>query len=351
MQRKFLAACFLLITYCQTILAQFDHLTVFEESKQEAWNSIVVATKELVFASYPQAFNPSIAQTEFGILLTFRYLPDPEMLWISQIGIVRLDENTLEPLGNPQLLQIRLPDSKIPCQAEDARIFSCDGKTYIIYNDNPEIINPGEFQRRNMFIAQINEIDHTFVISEPIKLYHYDQYSKSNIQKNWAPFEWDRAMLLSYSINPHEVLHPNLDNGRCLPVAQTKITDNWQFGNLRGGTPALMIDGEYLSFFHSSLSMRSPVSKRRVKHHYFMGALTFSADPPFQITKITPMPIAPKGFYQPTYTEKKVIFPGGFFIQGPYLYVAYGRDDREIWIAKIDKDLLKATMVPVQRSE
>ena len=316
--------------------------------RQEERSSIVLATKRLIFPSYPNAFNPSLALTNFGLLLTFRYIPEPETPWISQVGIVRLDEESLEPLSAPQLLQFPSEKRKTPCQAEDARIFHYNAKTYILYNDNTEIINSSEKARRDMFIAQLQEIEHSFVLSEPVKLFSHDHYQEVTCQKNWVPFDWYGHMLLCYSIDPHEILYPNFENGKCTLIAQSKIFNHWKFGKLRGGTPALMVDGEYLSFFHSSKKMYSVVSTDCSRFHYFIGAYAFCAEPPFKITKITPIPIVAKGFYRQSTAEKRVIFPGGFFIKDPYLHVAYGKDDQEIWIATIDKDLLKATMVPVQ---
>lgn len=347
MHKLFVFVCLVLLLYVQSLLSQVGQL-VSKDTKIEEWKSIVVETRRLKFDLFPKAYNPSLAHTNLGLLLSFRYLPMPDNPWISQIGIVRLDENTMMPLGEPQILQTRLSNSKTPSQAEDARVFFCNGKTYIIYNDNIEIVNPLSTQRRDMFIAQIDEIDHLFVMSEPIKLYHYDQYPHVKWQKNWVPFEWQGIVLFNYSIHPHEILYPNFDNGKCISFALTKMFNNWQFGTLRGGTPALMVDGEYLSFFHSTIKILSPVSTDAERHHYFMGAYTFSAEPPFHITKITSLPIVAKDFYHQSDAEKRIIFPGGYFIKGPYLHVAYGKDDREIWIATIDKDLLKANLVPVQ---
>lgn len=63
---------------------------------------------------------------------------------------------------------------------------------------------------------------------------------------------------------------------------------------------------------------------------------------------MTPEPIIGEGFYAPSTAEKKVILPGGFVVDGPRIYVAYGRDDREMWIATLDKEALMKALVPVQ---
>ena len=82
-----------------------------------------------------------------------------------------------------------------------------------------------------------------------------------------------------------------------------------------------------------------------------MGAYTFSPTPPFQITRFTPEPIVAEGFYTQSSQWKRVIFPGGFVVADPYIYVAYGKHDVEMWIATIDKAELKKALKPVGTGE
>ena len=109
-----------------------------------------------------------------------------------------------------------------------------------------------------------------------------------------------------------------------------------------------MVDGEYLSFFHSGKKMVSDVSLGKELWHYFMGAYTFSCDPPFQITKMVPAPLSAEGFYTPSDCIKRVIFPGGFAVIEPHIYVSYGKDDREMWVATLDKAALMQFLRPVK---
>lgn len=78
-----------------------------------------------------------------------------------------------------------------------------------------------------------------------------------------------------------------------------------------------------------------------------MGAYTFSPDPPFEITKISSKPIEASSFYTFSSYDKRVIYPGGFIVDGPNLYVAYGKDDSEIWIATININELLQSLEPV----
>ena len=306
--------------------------------------SFVQSSKQIVLQEYPNAHNPSIVKTKSGILLTFRHCPDPAQPWISDIGIVKLNK-ALEPISKPQLLNTRILNSSIPPQSEDARIFTIGEKIYVIYNDNIKEINPGLNQRRDMFIARVNQLQNRFVLSKPILLKHATKYKAIKWQKNWVPFESNKSLRLAYSIAPHEILSLNR-SGVCTPVSAAKAQLKWDWGQLRGGTPALLLNGKYLAFFHSSMILPSQFSQNEPRHHYFMGAYTFSAKPPFEVTHISPSPIVGENFYTPSH-DKKVVFPGGFIVSNSSFYVAYGKDDKEIWIAKINREGLEKSLKPV----
>jgi len=163
-----------------------------------------------------------------------------------------------------------------------------------------------------------------------------------------------KKILLSYSINPHFVLKPNMENGNCTTQAKTKTEFPWEWGVLRGGTPAILDNGEYLAFFHSSKEIKTQQTKGKKYQHYFMGGYTFSAKPPFELTKITTHPIIGKGFYNgDTYEGKtwkplRVVFPGGFYVDNNFIWVFYGRQDHETWVTKLDKNKFYDSLVQVK---
>lgn len=330
------------------------HLSIFhilssgEFFDQIAVNKgIVKASKRIYLVDYPDAYNPAIIKFGQGYLLSFRYSPERYYQpWISYIGVVLLDES-FEPISKPELLKTRYGNSKTPSQSEDARIFFYRGRTFVIYNDNLDVVYPAYNDRRDIFIAELfHENDH-FALSAPKKLIYEAQYNYQWWQKNWIPFESNKLLLLSYSLNPHEVIYANLANGTCFLQYSTSGDIDWKWGKLRGSTPPELVDGEYLAFFHSSIITSSPASWDWEMWHYFMGAYTFSAEPPFQITKISPTPIYSEEFYTHSDSWKRVVFPGGFVISGSNIYVAYGKDDCELWIATLDKEALMNSLVPV----
>ncbi|MDE3046203.1 MAG: hypothetical protein KGJ02_06125 [Verrucomicrobiota bacterium] len=315
---------------------------------QEEGQGIILTTKRIILPKYPTAFNPTLLKTEEGFLMLFRYCPDfIANEWNSYIGLVLLNES-FDPISAPQLLNTRWSESKIQSQSEDPRIFSYRGRNFVIFNDNMELQRPSTWQRRDMYLMEFLQSEGHFYLSSPIKLTHEGKYNTQWWQKNWIPFEWNQTLFLIYSINPHDILYPNLINGQCHTVYETKTEFPWKWGTPRGSTPALLVDGEYLTFFHSGIYMASEASWDVELWHYFMGAYTFSAEPPFEIIKITPAPLIADGFYTKSYRPKRVIFPSGYVVAEPYIYVSYGKDDEELWVATLDKKALFKFLKPVK---
>lgn len=331
---KFITCIYFVLTLCF-----FSHT---EAKPREEAQDFILSTHKIDLKKYPHAFNPSIVKSKQGFLLTFRHCLAPEEPEVSYIGIIALDEN-LQPISRPQLLRTRSSRSKIPSRSEDARIFSFKDEIYVVFNDSIS-----SEDRRDMFIARIgyNEANGQFSISKPRKLCYLEKYETRKIQKNWTPFEWQKTLLFIYTGNPHEIIYPDLHSGVCKQLYSTSFMANWTWGEIRGGTPALLVDGEYLTFFHSMKHTASAASNGIPMYHYYMGAYTFSSEPPFEVQKLSPMPIIGKDFYTRSRLDKKVIFPGGFAVSESYIYIAYGKDDRAIYIATIDKKKLKASLMP-----
>ena len=81
-----------------------------------------------------------------------------------------------------------------------------------------------------------------------------------------------------------------------------------------------------------------------------MGAYKFSADT-LKITKMSTSPIIGENFYTKNSAHKKIVYPGGYALSNSTIYLAYGKDDCEIWIATIDKNALKKAMAPLSAKE
>lgn len=310
----------------------------------------VLETKRIEIKGFPHAFNPSIIRWRGFPLLCFRVVIDPKMSSLtSMMGLVWLDD-ALNPIGAPQLLDIRTDGSQVPPRVDDARLITIDDHLLLVYSDNPDPkISKGGFR---MCIAEVDFDGEHFYIENIERLTRFEGESKDRREKNWTPFEYEKNLLLVYSIVPHKIMSPIFGAEACQTLFSTEASFDWNWGELRGGTQGLLDNGQYLAFFHSSINIASVQSGGKSIAHYFMGAYTYSASPPFHITSISPMPILGKGFYtgtvyKPYWKPLLVVFPCGYIANDKYIWVAYGKQDHEAWIAKLDKQALLDSLVPV----
>lgn len=316
---------------------------------QEMVQKFVLETKQILINEYPHAFNPSIIYWNNEILMSFRVIPNPEDAFNAWIGIVRLDIN-FTPIGTAQRIYAQVGDLPIPSRVDDARLVICGKHLYLVYSGNPEImISKGGFR---MYIAELLWDGKNFFIQNNECLSSFEGNNKRRREKNWVPFNYANELLLAYSIKPHRILRPIRTTSYCETFAYSNQSIEWNWGILRGGTPALLDDDNYLAFFHSSKKMVTVQSKGQEILHYFIGAYTFSKHPPFSVTKISAVPIVAESFYtgaeyEPYWKPVQVVFPCGFIFDKNYIWLAYGKQDHEIWIAKLDKKKLYESLMPV----
>ena len=157
-----------------------------------------------------------------------------------------------------------------------------------------------------------------------------DTDNPNHIQKNWSPFFYkDISSSSSSSSSPSssssinklyfvKSIHPllivemtnytvsyniNDEDNQHVPCRQVSLHTCpnllWSYGELRGGTQAELINGEYLSFFHSRIRLPN---QKLILFTYFMGAYTFSATYPFQLKKISAFPIMDYSLYSGIYS-------------------------------------------------
>lgn len=329
-----------------SLLPCFAKLPDLESLAQD----FVLETKKIEIPGHPFAFNPSIIRWRGQLLMSFRIIPDAKHKYDCQLGLVFLNED-FEPISTPQLLNLRDEYAVAPCRAEDARLIALGERLLMVYDDNTEIkLSKGGFR---LYVAELYYDSEHFIVDNIEALKYYEGESREIREKAWVPFDYNGHLLLAYSINPHKIFYPRLDGSEtCDTVATTQAALDWDFGELRGGTPALLHNGQYLAFFHSSIKMTSLNSFGEERLHYFMGAYTFSKDPPFAITAISPEPIIGKHFYtgieyKHYFKPIRCVFPCGYISNRDYIWIAYGRDDHECWIAKLDKKRLLESLIPV----
>lgn len=317
----------------------------------------VVETKQIIIPGFPHAFNPSIVRWNNSLLMSFRYIAQIQTKstrelhgYISCIGLVWLDNN-FNPIGNAQLLNLSHPGQITKGREEDARLVIANNRLYVVYSDNKEIAFSDAGFR--VYTVEISYDGHQFYVSNHQACKNFEGENPKRREKNWTPFECDGQLHFAYTINPHLIFKPIPGTDQCETVAKTYSELPWQWGDPRGGTPALKInEDEYLSFFHSLCPIASLHSKGQLIDHYFIGAYTFSTSYPYQMTRISPEPIVGVNFYHGTdykfyWKPVVVVFPCGFIHDKNFIWVCYGRQDHEIWLAKIDKQAFLDSLLPV----
>lgn len=307
--------------------------------------NFVLEEKQIHIRGYPDAFNPSIVRWSNGKLLLVFRTRDPLTGSTHLMRFSWLNES-FEPIGESLPLIIYEAHSLKKSRAQDPKLIKVNNRFYIVYNN---IYREDDDEARRMIVSELHYEKNEFFIVNPQVLLKFKGEKKNEWrEKGWAPFDFNGILLMSYSLYPHRVILPHLYNDECEMVSLTKYKNKWKWGELRGGTPALLDGDLYLGFFHSSLDNNALT-------YYFMGAYAFSSKIPFEMMFISPEPIMGKQFYNapdyPTWKPLKVVFPGGFVFNDQYIWVVYGRQDHESWVIKLDKKKLLDSLIPVEHME
>ncbi len=343
---------FSLVVYFFVLPYQLSFANLIEEEISQAF---VLETRQLEIPGFKCAFNPSLIVWNDNTLLSFR-VRNAKLDSTFEIGMVWLDEQ-LCPRGSAQILDIRSNHVHKFNKEQDPRLVLIKEHLYIVYSNDVEIdfINPPCITRR-VCVCKVNYDGVNFSAEPPDYLLKFPGERTSRWEKNWVPFEYNDNLLLAYSISPHKIFKPLLGSTDCDLVDISSKNIPWAWGELRGGTPALRLnETQYLAFFHSSTKMATKHSNGAVIPHYVMGAYVYNAFPPFEITHISPEPIIARNFYSglsyKTYRPVCVVFPGGYIFDKDYIWIAYGRQDHEIWLVKLDKDALLKSLVALETQQ
>lgn len=326
---------------------------------------IIKSVKTLAIDGVLAPYNASILETKDGYLAVFRYdikerkkfagittpfrqkipFPSQKMPFKTFIGAARFDKDF------NQITPVQRIDTKSDF-SEDPRIFIADEKLYLSYNDMQE----NSVYSRSIRLAELNPDT-----LQPLFISDIDQHINF-VEKNWVPFtrkesSGEEKIYFGYGINPHKILgmqsptsnqmdHPIFPH----TIAFQKMPWNEKkWGALRGGTPARLINGQYLAFFHTLFFD----SKRP---WYAMGAYTFEANPPYRVTAISAAPIIFKGIYDTpaintAHSKKKAIYPAGMALGNEngkdVIYVSCGENDSSVKILTFDSESLLQSLTPV----
>ena len=329
---------FFLLTYCPLFLwstpVSLSNLRHLRNVPLGEETGVVINSRPFFVEGEKTAYNPSIVKKgDSSYLIAYRY----DATWTPQgftgvkIGILSTDRQ-FHPISHNTFLTLQTD------HATDPRLFWHDKELYVLYSNLTLWGPPYECC---LALGEIN----------PTSL-HVEQdanllFKKGPREKNWVPFSYQtpegkNELYCLYEMNPYTIIR--VENPATGKISDTPLIDptvkqkvvEWEkkWGKIRGGTPAELINGEYLTFFHSSF-------KEGPFYWYVFGAATFDKDPPFRLKKISRYPILFKNMYQTPVEARhnqivRAAFPGGYVQENEVLHVLIGENDSAIKIITLD---------------
>lgn len=127
---------------------------------------------------------------------------------------------------------------------------------------------------------------------------------------------------------------------------------NWPFGEIRGGAPAIKVDGIYYHFFHSSASADpySQTPERQVGRIYYMGCYTFKFNQGnLELLQQIRIPLEMGDYTQRVELWRNAaVFPCGVVYENNEFKVSYGWGDYKLKILTISKKELHELLTTLQ---
>lgn len=274
----------------------------------------------------PHHYNPGLIERVDGLWMAYR---DQNEHRDSCIGICRLAGDEVLPEENRK---IGLPDhfGRLE-QREDPRLFWFSGSVWMNYV---------AWDRKRCAAMAIVRLSEDWKVVEELTTRWGDNWDLHVFQKNWAFFEQPEGLTMIYFPSPaHEIVRLDA-NGRGDYVSRERGI-NWTWGLPRGGTPPVLVDDLYWTFFHSRIL--TPAARFR----YFAGAYAFSPGSPFTPKFMTSKPLFAASDEDPNIpTLPLAVFPCGAVFRDGEWWISCGVNDVRCAIVRLDHEELVKRMIP-----
>jgi predicted GH43/DUF377 family glycosyl hydrolase len=226
----------------------------------------------------------------------------------SELWAVWLDEETLQPTSFRKL--------DIPLgNCEDPRCVVHDGKLHVFFTH----FEQEHGNRYDPYVAVCNEQ------MDVVDLHRIGLFGRAETEKNWGFFIYEGCWHALYSYEPSWQIVAFDQHWRGFLIHQTKIDWGFRFGELRGGTPPVLVDGKYWSFFHSVWI--HPDANRRI---YSAGACCFGGKTPFAPEGVSTFPLITPDLSDCGWVRHgRIVFPCGaiFDERKREFIISYGYND------------------------
>jgi len=274
----------------------------------------------------PHHYNPGLIERVDGLWMAYR---DQDEHRDSRIGICRLAGDEVHPEENRE---VKLPDhfGRLE-QREDPRLFWFRGEVWMNYV---------AWNRKRCAAMAIVRLSEDWEVIEELTTTWGSNWDLNVFQKNWAFFDRPEGLTMIYYVSPaHEVVRVD-EVGRGTDHIREKGVQ-WAWGLPRGGTPPVLVEGLYWTFFHSRLF----TSGHRFR--YFAGAYAFSPEQPFTPVKMTGRPLFAASDEDPNIsTLPLAVFPCGAVHRSGEWWVSIGVNDTRCAIVRVGHQELLKRMVP-----
>lgn len=271
-------------------------------------------------------YNPTLSNFQNGYLMAYRSHRFGDAR--TNLAVAKLDSE----------FQVKTNDwveANDALSYEDPRFFWFQGQLWIAY------IRSEWPQRPNceVGIGQLALMKGRYrvVNSHTVEL----PWPKKVMEKNWVFWEQDGQLFCIYEQHPEQVI---------LRLEDFKVTEvlkspgpKWDWGDARGGTPPLPMDGHLVRLFHARTDPDYPPQTWR----YHLGACLMNSQPPFAIRHVSREPIATgstlnmRDVRECKHYKPKIVFPGGWAVIEDGWIASVGVNDHSCQLIQLKPTDLK----------
>lgn len=301
-----------------------------------------------------RAFNPTIAAVGDGYAMCYRVVQEGSELRRFATCLLDADLELVEGSVTPLSDKVTFVDQSLPERSHvwhaDPRFVRLSGRLYVLWNDGA--LRPANHQ----FLAPMSE-DGLHLAGPAREL---TTANRRPIEKNWAPFEVDGQVFITYKSRPHVVLSVDLDDaaaddsGKLVaePAYQSGFATKYEalYGILRGGAQPVRDGDSFLVLGHSSFV---GIPGRT----YRAAFMRFDAKPPFRVTQMSTVPFdLPHDFGTEFLYERlnevvgDVVYPCGLVPDGDDWVASYGVNDERCAVARVSRKDVEPSMSEVAAS-
>lgn len=273
------------------------------------------------------SYNPSLIRHQGHLLLSCRdHIGD----WRTALHLAELNED----FSVKSVSRIEMPPSLVNDSVEDARLFNYHQELWMSWTCSR---NVGGLFRCAMAFGNLISEDGVWKVDR----YCFPTYGKNDwtaLEKNWTAIELDGALWSYYDTRDNVQTFIRLQ-GEVVAESVKSRSFPWAYGPIHGGAILRSQSGTLLHFFNSRLGHLANGS-----HRYSIGVAELSANPPFDMLRISQRPIigGEEGCNLDgcRWFKANVVFACGAIREPGGILLSYGWNDSKCRLMKLKEEEL-----------